>query len=48
MTTLNAAFELNLAPEDEGYRSGSGNYNIPAPLRKMSEIHHISGWYADG
>ena len=42
MTTLNAAFELKLALEDEGYMSGSENFNIPTPLRKMPTIHHIS------
>ena len=33
MTTLNAAFESKLALEDEGYDSGSKNFNIPTPLR---------------
>ena len=42
MTTLNAAFEWKLALEDEGYESGSENYNIPTPQRKMLKIHHIS------
>ena len=42
MTTLNAAFEWQLALEDEGYESGSENFNIPTPLRKMPKIHHIS------
>ena len=31
MTTLNAAFENKLALEDEGYESGSENFNIPTP-----------------
>ena len=35
MTTLNAAFESKLALEDEGYDSGSENFNIPSPLRKL-------------
>ena len=42
MTTLNAAFESKLALEDEGYESGSENFNIPTPLRRTSKIHHIS------
>ena len=42
MTTLNAAFESKLALEDEGYSSGSENFNIPTPLRRTSKIHHIS------
>ena len=42
MTTLNAAFESKLALEDEGYESGSENFNIPTTLRRTSKIHHIS------
>ena len=42
MTTLNATFESQLALEDEGYESGSENFNIPTPLRWTSKIHHIS------
>ena len=42
MTTLNAAFEWKLALEDEGYESGSENYNIPTPLRRAPKLHHIS------
>ena len=42
VTTLNAAFESKLALEDEGYESGSENFNIPTPLRRTSRIHHIS------
>ena len=41
MTTLNAAFESKLALEDEGYESGSENFNIHTPLRK-TKIHHVS------
>ena len=33
MTTLNAASESKLTLEDEGYESGSENFNIPTPLR---------------
>ena len=42
MTTLNAAFEWQLALEDEGYESGSDTVNMPTPLRKTPRIHHIS------
>ena len=58
VTTLNAVFEQELALEDEGYESGSENFNMPTPLRKMPHsiliwLHHTawfnlaSGWYAD-
>ena len=42
VTILNAAFESKLALEDEGYESGSENFNIPTPLRRTSRIHHVS------
>ena len=42
VTTLNAAFESKLALEDEGYESGSENFNIPTALRRTSKIHHVS------
>ena len=42
MTTLNAAFKSKIALEDEGYDSGSKNFNIPTPLRRTFKIHHIS------
>ena len=42
MTTLNAVFESKLTLEDEGYESGSENFNIPTPLRRTSRIHHVS------
>ena len=42
VTTLNAAFDSRLALEDEGYESGSKNFNMPTPLRRTSKIHHIS------
>ena len=42
VTTLSAAFESKLALEDEGYESGSENFNIPTPLRRTSRIHHVS------
>ena len=42
VTTLNATFESKLALEDEGYESGSENFNIPTPLRRTSRIHQVS------
>ena len=42
MTTLNATFEHKLALEDEGYESGSENFNKPTPLRRVAKIHHVS------
>ena len=42
VTTLNAAFENKLALEDEGYESGSENFNIPTPLQRTSKMHHGS------
>ena len=42
VTTLSAAFESKLALEDEGYESGSENFNIPTPLRRTSRINHVS------
>ena len=42
VTTLNAAFESKLTLEDEGYESGSENFNIPTPLRETPRIHHVS------
>ena len=42
MTTLNVAFERMLALQDEGYDSGSENFNIPTPLRRTTKIDHIS------
>ena len=41
MTTLNAAFESKIMLEDEGYESGSENFNLPTPLRRTSRIHHV-------
>ena len=31
-----------MALEDEGYKSGSENFNMPTPLRKTLKIHHVS------
>ena len=42
MTTLNAAVERKLTLEDEGYESGSENFNITTPLQRTSKIHYIS------
>ena len=42
VTMLNAAFESKLPLEDEGYESGSENFNIPTPLRHTPRIHHVS------
>ena len=42
VTTLNAAFEQQLALADEGYESSSDTINLPTPLRKMPRIHHVS------
>ena len=42
MTTLNTTSESKLALEDEGYDSGSKNFNIPTPLRRTSKILHVS------
>ena len=39
---LNAAFESKLTFEDEGYESGSENFNILTPLRYSPRIHHVS------
>ena len=42
MTTLNAAFEQQLALANEGYESSSDTINLPTPLRKTPRIHHVS------
>ena len=42
VTMLNAAFESKLTFEDEGYESGSENFNTPTPLRQTPRIHHVS------
>ena len=42
VTTLNAAFESKLTLENEGYKSGSENFNIPTSLRRTSKIYHVS------
>ena len=40
--TLNAAFDQQLSLADEGYESGSDTTNLPTPLRKTPQIHHLS------
>ena len=42
VTTLNNAFETELAQEDEGYESGSENFNIPTLLSRAPGISHVS------
>ena len=42
VTTLNATFEHKLALEDERYKSGLENFNIPTPLRWVAKMHHVS------
>ena len=42
MTTLNDAFEYELALEDKGYESGSESLNIPTPLHRTSHLYHVS------
>ena len=42
MTTLNDVLETELTQEDEGYESGSENFNILFPLSRALRIYHIS------
>ena len=42
MTTLNHGFERTPALTDEGYESGSENFNISTPLRQTFRGHHVS------
>ena len=42
VTMLNAAIERKLTLKDEGYESGSENFNIPTPFRWTPRIHHVS------
>ena len=42
VATMNDAFETELAKEDEGYESGSVNFNIPTPLSTAPRIYHVS------
>ena len=39
---LNAAFDQQLLPADEGYESGSDTVHLPTPLQKTPHIHHVS------
>ena len=40
--TLNAASDQQLSLADEGHESGSDTINLPTPLRKTPQIHHVS------
>ena len=42
MTTLNKAFEWEVAIEDERYENGSESLNIPTPLHRTPCLYHIS------
>ena len=42
VTTLNNAFETELAQEDEGYESGSESLNIPTSLSRALRVYHVS------
>ena len=42
VTTLNDAFEWELALEDEGYDSGSESLNILTPLCRTPHLYHVS------
>ena len=42
MTTLNEAFEREIALEDKGYESGSESLNIPSPLCRTPCLYHVS------
>ena len=42
VTTLNNAFETELAQEDEGYESGGESLNIPTPLSRAPRVYHVS------
>ena len=42
VTTLNNAFETELAQEDECYKSGSESFNIPTPLSRAPRVYHVS------
>ena len=38
VTTINNAFETELAQEDEDYENGSESFNIPTPLSKAQRV----------
>ena len=42
VTTLNDAFEQELALEDGGYKSGSENLSIPTLPHSAPQLQHIS------
>ena len=41
VTTLNDAFEIELAQEDEGYKSRSEIFYIPTPLSRAPRVYHV-------
>ena len=41
VTTLNDAFEVELAQEDKGYESGTEDHYIPTPLIRNLRICHV-------
>ena len=42
VTTLNNAFQTELAQEDKCYESGSESFNIHTPLSKPQRVYHVS------
>ena len=42
VTTLNNAFETELAQEHKGYESGSESFNVPIPLSRAPRVYHVS------
>ena len=42
MTTLNDAFEVELAQKDGSYKGGSKNFCIPTPLCRAPRVYHVS------
>ena len=42
VTTINDAFDHELAQEDEGHESGSESLNIPTPLCRAPFLYHVS------
>ena len=41
-TTLNSAFETELAQEDKGYKNGSESFSIPTPLSRALRVYYVS------
>ena len=44
MTTLNNAFEWELALEDGGYENGSESLSILTPLHREPCLYHVSAY----